>query len=266
MQQKTAGDKEKLTGAVTAPGLDGHGEGTILAGPVLEWPVPRRLVRWAGDIREFEAAKIIASLVAGADTVLNVGPSWGRDFFALQAQGHRVFNLDIAPQVDLPRTVVGDVTRPLPFASGTFDAIVIAEVLEHLIEDHLALAQLRRVLAGDGRLVVTVPFYHDDPLYHVRVHSQRSITRLLAATGFSADEMISRGGLIRQPRFVHGVRKLLTPLGLARRWYALVVAADRWWGTRPWAARFARGCYIVAHKSDTSLDWRALNRDTYENR
>jgi SAM-dependent methyltransferase len=234
--------------------------------PVDAWGMPPRLWRRAGDIREFEPASIIATLAQGARTILNVGPTWGRDYYALRTQGHRVFNLDIAIQERLPCTVRGDVTRPLPFAAGTFDAIIAAEVLEHLIEDHLALLELRRVLAPHGRLIVTVPLYQDRPLYHVRVHSPRSITRLLAATGFSAEALVSRAGFIRHPKITHGMRKLLRPFGLAQRWYRLVVTADFWLGRRAWAERFAGGCYIVARQSETALDWRALNRETYENR
>jgi SAM-dependent methyltransferase len=243
-----------------------NGPELVALQPVDTWGMPPRLWRRAGDIREFEPASIIATLARRAGTILNVGPTWGRDYYALRTQGKRVFNLDIATQEGLPHTVCGDVTRPLPFANGTFDAIVAAEVLEHLVEDHLALLELRRVLADGGRLIVTVPFYHDEPVYHVRVHSPRSITRLLAATGFSAEVLICRAGFVRHPKVTHGMRKLLAPIGLSQVWYRLVVTADFWLGRQPWAARFAGGCYIVAHKSEEALDWRALNRDTYENR
>ncbi|MDT8307318.1 MAG: class I SAM-dependent methyltransferase [Anaerolineae bacterium] len=238
----------------------------VLLPQVASWGLPERLLRPAGDIREFEPASFIASFARGSSTILNVGPSWGRDFYGLRTQGQRVFNLDIAAQVRLPHSVLGDVTRTLPFADGTFDAIIAAEVLEHLIEDHLALAELRRVLADDGHLIVTVPLYQDIPRYHVRVHSPRSITRLLAATGFDTELVMYRSGFISHPKLVHGVRKLLAPFGFARRWYAFAVAVDYWWGARPVAARHARGCYVVASKSKTAFDWRALNRMTYDNR
>jgi SAM-dependent methyltransferase len=233
---------------------------------VTRWGLPTRLLRRAGDIREYEPASIIASLIGDPVTVLNVGPTWGRDFYGLSTQGHNVFNLDIAPQTGLPHTVIGDVTRPLPFPASCFDAVVIAEVLEHLIEDHRALVEIRRVLAADGKLVVTVPFYQDVPLYHVRIHSRRSIIRLLAATGFAAEALIYRSGFISHPKIVHGTRKLLRPLGLARSWYRLVAKIDYWWGTGPFAERSARGCYILARKTAAALDWRHLNRSTYENR
>jgi len=223
----------------------------------------RQIQQRQRDIRETESAHFIADLIGPAQRVLNVGPSWGRDFYALQARGKAIVNLDIAPQRHLPAMVVADVTQGLPFSDGVFDAVLMAEVLEHLIEDWLALAEAQRVLKADGRLVISVPFYHDDPAYHVRVHSPRSITRLLAATGFAVEQVVYRGGWIRVPRFVHAVRKVLAPLGLHPAWYGFVLAMDRWWGQQPWAHRLAHGVYLAACKSET-LDWRHLNRETFQ--
>ncbi|MFN3929888.1 MAG: class I SAM-dependent methyltransferase, partial [Thermoflexus sp.] len=131
------------------------------------------------DIREYEAACIIAELVGDAQKVLNIGPSWGRDFYALTEAGKWVVNMDIAPQTHLPRMVCADATKPFPFPDHCFDAVLLPEVLEHLVEDWVALTEARRVLKNEGRLIVTVPFYNDAPEYHIRVHSPKSIVRLL---------------------------------------------------------------------------------------
>ena len=47
--------------------------------------------------------------------------------------------------------------RVLPFPSGAFDGVVCSEVLEHIVEDDAALAELCRVLADDGVLLISVP-------------------------------------------------------------------------------------------------------------
>src|SRR5439155_5806636 len=49
-----------------------------------------------------------------------------------------------------------DITR-LPFKDGSFDALVACDVLEHVVDDHAALAELRRVLRPAGVAVLTVP-------------------------------------------------------------------------------------------------------------
>jgi len=45
----------------------------------------------------------------------------------------------------------------LPFADETFDAVLLSEVLEHVPDEALALAEILRVLKPGGRLAVSVP-------------------------------------------------------------------------------------------------------------
>jgi SAM-dependent methyltransferase len=49
-------------------------------------------------------------------------------------------------------------TEPLPFAAGSFDAVVFCEVFEHLYQDPVAsLEHIRAVLAEGGLLLLTTP-------------------------------------------------------------------------------------------------------------
>ena len=62
-----------------------------------------------------------------------------------------------APDKDAATSfIVGDAFK-LPFADGTFQAIICSEVLEHLPQYEGAIAEMRRVLKPDGFLCVTVP-------------------------------------------------------------------------------------------------------------
>lgn len=56
------------------------------------------------------------------------------------------------PGVD---AVVHD-TRELPFAAGSFDTVTIIAALNHIPYRQQALAEVRRVMADDGRLVLTM--------------------------------------------------------------------------------------------------------------
>ena len=62
----------------------------------------------------------------------------------------------------------------LPFPGGAFDLVTCLDVLEHVRDDRGALAELRRVTAPHGLLLVTVPAYpslwsgHDVAAGHVR--------------------------------------------------------------------------------------------------
>lgn len=61
--------------------------------------------------------------------------------------------------------VFGDGQR-LPFASDSFDSVVLLDVMEHLPAPNYAMAEAHRVLKSGGVLVVQVPFLyplHDQP-------------------------------------------------------------------------------------------------------
>jgi SAM-dependent methyltransferase len=78
------------------------------------------------------------------------------------------------------RVSVGDLCR-LPFRGGSFDLVISTDVIEHVPNDVRALAEMRRVLAANGRLVITTPAYswayssHDKHLHHVRRYDARPL-------------------------------------------------------------------------------------------
>jgi SAM-dependent methyltransferase len=93
------------------------------------------------------------------------------------------------------RTVCAD-ARCLPFGDGEFDVVIAAEVLEHIHEDVVAIAELRRVLRPGGRLAVTVPRwwpervcwalsreYHEVAGGHVRIYRRRQLAERLRGSG-----------------------------------------------------------------------------------
>ena len=54
--------------------------------------------------------------------------------------------------------IVFDAQEPWPVASGTYDAILMFNFLEHVFEHRAVLAEAFKALAPGGRLVGTVPF------------------------------------------------------------------------------------------------------------
>lgn len=50
--------------------------------------------------------------------------------------------------------------EPLPFADDLFTSVSLLDVLEHCADEDYLLAEIRRVLRPDGRLVLTVPGQH----------------------------------------------------------------------------------------------------------
>jgi len=80
---------------------------------------------------------------------------------------------------------------PLPFKDGQFDAVVTFQVIEHIENDRLFLAEVHRVLAPGGVLLLTTPNRRQslsrNP-WHIREYEAHELLAL-AARVFGAAEM-----------------------------------------------------------------------------
>lgn len=113
-------------------------------------------------------------------------------FWAMQDAG------EVGPDAEAA-CVQGDALR-LPFPDDTFDRIIASEVLEHLREDELALAELTRVLKPGGIIAVTVPAWLAEKLCwalsaeyhaplseggHLRVYTEAQLRHRLEGAGLT---------------------------------------------------------------------------------
>lgn len=95
--------------------------------------------------------------------VLDVGAGSGTFTNRLSAKGFDVTSTDVTDEAleVLCARVSGTVVRAdatsLPFPAESFDAVVLAEVLEHVEDDAGALSEAARVLRPRGVLGITVP-------------------------------------------------------------------------------------------------------------
>jgi SAM-dependent methyltransferase len=125
----------------------------------------------------------------------------------------------VSAQADKARAVLDEVlvgdfaALEPPWPAGKFDCVVAGDVLEHMVDPKLALHKIRKLLAGTGQLVTSIPNvrhwcvvrdlalkgewrYQQDGVLdetHVRFFTRRSAQRLLEETGF--------GVLVRRPYF-----------------------------------------------------------------
>jgi SAM-dependent methyltransferase len=85
----------------------------------------------------------------------------------------------------------------LPFAAGSFDAVLLSEVIEHVPHDIATLREINRVLTDNGYLVLTVPFMHmmHEMPKDYRRYTEFGIEHLLRSAGFEIERFRRRGGL-----------------------------------------------------------------------
>jgi SAM-dependent methyltransferase len=154
--------------------------------------------------------------VVAGDRVLDLGCGFGRHAFEAARRGAHVVALDTgtdelvqvravfaamvaAGELRADQVRAGCVradARALPFAPGCFDRVIASEVLEHIVDDRLALFELARVLRPGGTMAVTVPrcgpevinwllsdAYHQVEGGHVRIYRRAELVRRAAAAG-----------------------------------------------------------------------------------
>lgn len=141
------------------------------------------------------ALRVVRYLGSPPLRCLVVGTFGGRDFWTLRLFGHDVVGMDLVPNPLCPPCVVADAEQPWPFGDEEFDAIIMGEILEHLLGDAFALQEANRVLKPIGKLIATVPFLSDKDEFHVRVHTPRSIRQLIQNSRFDIAEEVQRPGL-----------------------------------------------------------------------
>ncbi len=154
--------------------------------------------------------------VMWGDRLLDLGCGFGRHAFEAARRGAQVVALDAgADEVAQVRAVLGGMVEAgelapeqvraggvradalaLPFGDASFDRIVASEVLEHIVDDRLAMFELSRVLRPGGTMAVTVPrcgpevvnwflsdAYHEVEGGHIRIYRRGELVRRVAAAG-----------------------------------------------------------------------------------
>ena len=110
-----------------------------------------------GNYRKTTKGKEIAmSLIGGArGDALDIGCREGDQTKRLERLGFQVTSIDI--EKDFIRCIIMDADKPLAFNDASFDLIWCSEVIEHLDDPATSLAEFRRVLKPNGKLIVTTP-------------------------------------------------------------------------------------------------------------
>ena len=144
-------------------------------------------------------SKILPALIRpyarGPSRILDVGSCGGGVTQALSEFGHvTACDVDIRCAVAVQRRSGIDFVygraEALPFPDASFDLVTAFDVLEHVDDDTLVLREMRRLLAKDGAIAVTVPAYQwlwgrqDEVSNHRRRYGARLLRERMVSAGF----------------------------------------------------------------------------------
>jgi SAM-dependent methyltransferase len=89
-----------------------------------------------------------------------------------------------------------DLAAPLPFADGSFDTVLLSDVLEHVPAPERLWAEIARLLAPGGHLLLNLPFLygiHEAPHDYGR-YTEFALRRFAALAGLEVVTLVSVGG------------------------------------------------------------------------
>lgn len=89
-----------------------------------------------------------------------------------------------------------DLTKPLPFNDEEFNTVILSDVLEHIPQPEYLWQEISRILAMDGRIIMSVPFYywvHEQPHDYYR-YTEFALRRFVEGSGLRLLQLNSIGG------------------------------------------------------------------------
>jgi SAM-dependent methyltransferase len=131
------------------------------------YEIPSVPVR-SGQLRTRRLLHLLDGILRTADRPLRIvdvgcGDGLYTELTAQLAHEHRVVGVDWAAgplkqAAERGLTLVrGSLDVGLPFASDSFDVVILSEVVEHLVDTDGGLAELHRVLRPGGHLILSTP-------------------------------------------------------------------------------------------------------------
>lgn len=240
-----------LDGAAPVRGDDGAWEH---GGPYVSYASPPADVNWSDELEELheESSRdhfidvwtrtaLIERLAGTPGVIVDLGCSTGYLLEDLRRTypSATLYGLDLIaaglekahdnePSAALLQADVCD----LPFLDASVDAVVSANLLEHVPDDEQALREIRRVLRPGGRAVIIVPAgpstydYYDRFLGHERRYARRELAGKAAVAGLEVVEDGYVGSLLYPPFWLVKQRNRRKFANLAGTALHAQVAAD----------------------------------------
>jgi SAM-dependent methyltransferase len=188
-------------------------------------PAERRLPDWERRLG------FLRSALRPGQRVLDLGCGGGEFTAEIAAAGGEAIGAEVAETAvalacrlhpDLDFRLV-PIDGALPFGDGAFELVWASEVIEHVSDTGLWLAEIRRVLVPGGRLLVTTPAHgrlrlllggieqYSEPLGdHLHLYSRGSLRTVLGDLEFADVRVSAAGGPpgLRRLLLAHAVKPL----------------------------------------------------------
>jgi SAM-dependent methyltransferase len=169
-----------------------------------EWGTAPEFVGPRHELRERLLLDLFLSASPGPE-ILDAGAGQGTMSARLERLGYEVTSTDVSGSAvkilrgRLSGPVVQASVTDLPFGDESFDGAVLGEVLEHVEDDHGALAELARVLRPGGVLAASVPANpalfgpSDQWAGHVRRYTRPALIDACTSAGLRVNQCVGWG-------------------------------------------------------------------------
>ena len=168
---------------------------------------------WWYEGRRRLVGQVLEARLARDATVVDVGCGTGDNLplfdgltsgpvGAVELSAHAIRH---APRSDGGARATIALAERLPYRTGAADLLASMDVIEHLDDDAVALAEYRRVLRPGGMLLLTVPAYqwlwsrHDVTAAHRRRYGQRHLAAVVEAAGFVVERVTGFNSFLVPP-------------------------------------------------------------------
>lgn len=134
-------------------------------------------------LREAELAALRSVELSGK--VLDLGGEKRSDYSRVFGGSFVTTTVNVAPGSGAD--IIADLEQPLPIEAGSYDGVLLLNVLEHIFEYRALLGETARVLKRGGQVVIVVPYlfpHHPSPSDFHR-YSAEALRRSLEASDFS---------------------------------------------------------------------------------
>lgn len=158
---------------------------------------------FAPDSPDLDRLQVLLSWIVPASKVMDLGCNSGEFGRRLTLdKGCEVAGVDLSPMLVLRARAAGvdahvAFAESVPFGDSTFDWVICAELLEHVVDPAAVLSEALRILKADGKLVGSVPhadgqWGHEDIGHHpehLRAYDEKTLQDDLRGAGFRIDRL-----------------------------------------------------------------------------